>query len=124
MSDALAAVTIGLHLFTAHSAGGLEPVNPGIYARTEAGLTVGVMRNSYRRTSVYGGWTFETADRRFALTVGAVHGYPAKPALLPLVVPSVRFELGEHTAARLAFVPKPPTYGRSHGLHLMVEREL
>lgn len=123
MTLATATITLGVHLFSVHTAAGLEPVNPGLYVRHESGFTAGAFRNSYRRTSAYAGYTFETADRRFALTVGAVTGYPAK-AVLPLAVPSVRFELGDQVAARVAYLPKPPgRIGHSHALHLSIERE-
>lgn len=129
MSSILAGLVIGAHLATAHTAAGLEPVNPGIYARSEAtGLTAGVFRNSYARTSVYFGYTAETDSKRFALTVGGVTGYPTERAVLPLVVPSVRFEASDDgsvwgkTAVRLSYLPKPPKYGRSHALHLSIER--
>ncbi len=67
--------TIGLHLLTAHAVPGYEAVTPGAYARHESGFTLGAYRNSIGRASAYAGWTFETEDRRFALTVGAVTGY-------------------------------------------------
>ncbi len=66
---------LGLHLLTAHAAQGYEAITPGAYARHESGFTVGAYRNSIGRPSAYAGWTFETEDRRFALTVGAVTGY-------------------------------------------------
>ena len=42
--------------------------------------------------------------------------------VLPLLAPSVRVDLGEGFAARVAFLPKPPGVGRASGLHLAVER--
>ncbi len=68
-------ITLGLHLMTAHAASGYESVTPGIYIRHESGLTAGAYRNSIKRPSLYAGYTFETADKRWALTVGAVTGY-------------------------------------------------
>lgn len=114
-------LVLGLHLFTAHLGGhGLEAVNPGVYVRTEDGLTAGVFRNSYCRTSAYAGLTLETADRRFALTVGGVTGYRTAK-VMPLAVPSVRLPITGDLAARLSFVPKLLKGGYA-GLHLSVER--
>lgn len=114
-------IIIGLHLTTAHfgAAPGLDlqDRNPGIYARTAAGLTIGAYRNSVGRNSVHAGWTWETADRRWALTAGVVSGY-SRGRVGPLLIPSVR--LG---AARLSYLPKARRDG-SHGVHLSVEREL
>ena len=128
MTITAATIVIGVHLFSLHTAPGLEAANPGLYVRHESGDTAGVFRNSYARTSAYAGYTLETADRRFALTLGAVTGYPAKP-VLPLAVPSVRFGLSglgvaDQVAARVAYLPKPPgRIGRSHALHLSIEKE-
>jgi hypothetical protein len=112
---------IGLHLATLHSNHALQAENPGIYMRAPDGATAGVLRNSYGRTSVYGGWTFETEDQRFALTVGAITGYPAK-RVLPMVTPSVRLPIGDSgTALRLTFLPRAAKYGTGVGLHASVE---
>ena len=119
------ALVLGLHLATAHlgAAQGLQAATPGIYLRTEAGLTAGVYRNSNGRTSSYAGWTWETEGRGLALTLGAVTGYAAAP-VMPLVVPSARLPLAAGLALRLAYVPKPPRAGSAAGLHLSVERAL
>ena len=75
----------------------------------------GGYHNSYRRASIYAGYTFETYDRRWALTSAYVTGYNHTKVLL---VPSVR--LGEHL--RLAGFPP---VGKHAGLiHLSLEKEL
>ncbi|ACB34533.1 hypothetical protein Lcho_2267 [Leptothrix cholodnii SP-6] len=114
-------VTVGLHLATAHTAGGYNPVNPGLYIRTARGLTLGIYRNSMRATSAYAAYTHEWLGGHLALTAGAVTGYAALP-VAPLLVPSVRLDLVDGFSARLAYLPKPPHYGGSAGLHLSVER--
>lgn len=121
MSATLAGITLGIHLLTLHSAPGYESQNLGLYGRhTASGITAGLYRNSEGRASVYLGETFETPDRRFALTVGAVTGYRAR-AVAPLVVPS--FRLGfDGSAVRLSLIPKPPG-ANAWGLHLSIERE-
>ena len=112
---------VGLHTFSLHQHGSkLSNFDPGVYARYD-GWTGGVFRNSYRRMSVYGGYTFETSTAPWsaALTVGAVTGYPAA-SVMPLAVPSVAFKFGDNSV-RLGFVPKPPSHGTSASLHLMFE---
>lgn len=111
---------VGLHLASAHSRGGYEAATVGMYVQHD-GLTAGVLRNSYGRMSAYAGWTLQTADARWAVTVGAVTGYPARRVSL-LVAPSVRLPLAEGWAARLAYLPKPPQVGSSAALHLSIER--
>lgn len=105
---------IGLHLLSQHDPacypthGRCERynnANSGIYARAPIGLTLGAYRNSYGRPTAYAGWTFETRDRRFALTVGGATGYP-RAALVPLVAPSVRIGLTDTLALRLAGAPR------------------
>lgn len=71
----LTALTIGLHMGTMHSEPGLNSTNPGLYVKTEAGWTAGGYFNSFRRPSLYVGKTFETENKTWALTVGAVTGY-------------------------------------------------
>ena len=117
---AQAADTVGLHLVSVHSRPGFQAANPGIYLKRDDGLTGGVLRNSYGRTSAYAGWTFETSDQRFAVTVGAITGYPARSVSL-LVAPSVRVALAPGWGARLALLPKPPIPGGAAALHLSLE---
>ena len=101
-----------------------ETVTPGAYVRLANGATFGAFRNSYGRGSAYAGYTFETADGRFALTVGGVTGYYGA-AVQPLVIPSVQFGLDALGApgwkARIALAPKPPRRASSAALHLAVE---
>jgi hypothetical protein len=117
------AAELGVHLTTAHSKSGFEGINPGAYLRLDNCATFGALRNSYGRLSVYAGCTLQTPERRFALTLGAITGYPAARVSL-LVVPSVRFDAGSGYAVRLALLPKPPRHGSAVGLHLTLERAL
>ena len=114
-------LTVGAHLVSAHSRGGYEWRTPGLYVRLPGGFTAGAYRNSEARGTVYAGWTFETADRHLALTLGAATGYSTAP-VVPLAVPSVRIGLAGGFSARLAYLPKPPTYRGAHALHLALEK--
>lgn len=121
------ALILGLHLATAHfgapANAHFQNVNPGIYLRTEQGLTLGAYRNSNNRHSNYVAWTWSTADGRWSITAGAVTGYPRYP-VSPLLVPSVRIPFSNVPggwAARIAYLPKPHNRGAS-GMHFSVER--
>lgn len=113
----LESLVLGLHLATAHAAGGYESFNPGVYVVSPEGWTAGVLRNSERRTSVYGGMTFETADRRWALTVGGITGY--RKSVTPLLVPSVRVPVAGSFAARFSLLVPP---GQRPALHVGLEK--
>lgn len=118
----LASIVIGAHIASAHFEPGYNNANLGVYAKDDvSGLTVGYVRNSYRRDSFYVAKTWETTDKRFALTAGAITGYPAAK-VSPLLVPSYRQDMGDGWAARISYLPKPPKYGSSDALHLSVER--
>lgn len=118
-----------------------EWVTPGAYVRMANGATAGAYRNSLGKASVYVGWTWQTDDERFALTVGAVTGYRRDftvilnrdwgheprvekrgQALQPLVVPSVRFALDDRTALRLGYVPAPHKDSAAV-VHLSIEKK-
>lgn len=84
-----AALTIGLHLATAHVgpyAEELRDFNPGAYARCDD-IVAGAYRNSQGRGSVYVAKVY--AFGRIELAAGAVTGYELGP-VLPLVVPSIK----------------------------------
>jgi hypothetical protein len=138
------AQTVGIHLVSAHQHGGLNNINPGVYARLDNGVTVGAYRNSYKRTSAYLGYTAETfADRvSLGLTVGAITGYQSisGPQFCPegnheapgfpcinegkrvqlMFVPSIAYHGGEY-AVRLGIIPRPSTKDIA-AVHLMFER--
>lgn len=107
MTPALAGWILGLQLVSAHYGSGaseMQWATPGIYAMHPSGATAAVYRNSEGRGSVLVGWTWQWFDGRVALTAGAVTGYPLAP-VLPVVVPSVRFEIGDGMALRLSVMP-------------------
>ena len=112
---------VGLHLATVHSASGFCNVNPGAYAVWEGGFTVGTYRNSEcEKVSAYAGWTWQTEGRlRAGLTAGLVTGYRRSP-VMPLLVPSIAFDLSPSTTVRLTYVPKVEK-GGAHALHVALE---
>jgi hypothetical protein len=131
ISATIAAWTLGAHLLSFHAPGAYtsdagrrvayERVTPGLYLRAPSGLTFGAYRNSYGDGSAYAGWTFETEDKRFALTVAGVAGYK-RAAVLPMVIPSVRFSLtdDDKMALRIAGAPRIEKGGAAL-LHVAVE---
>ena len=78
-----AALVIGFHVHTFHfdsqrdvpAAFRNTDSTPGLYIRTESGLTAGIARNSLRRTSFYLAKTWTTDDGRWGLTAGGITGY-------------------------------------------------
>ena len=106
---------IGLHLLSLHAQPGMETATPGLYARhAPTGATLGLLRNSEGRASAYAGLTLQRGP--LAVTLGAVTGYQ-RASVLPLVVPSVRFDGG----LRLSVIPNP--WGPA-ALHISLERSL
>jgi len=118
----LEGLVLGAHLFTTHvgCASNCRYNTPGIYLKQENGMTLGVYNNTFGRTSAYAAWTFETADGRFALTAGGVTGY-LTAKVMPLISPSVKFDLGNRVSLRLVFLPRAPIHGGVNGLHMALE---
>jgi hypothetical protein len=116
----LSGVVLGLHLLTGHAHCCYDSATFGTYAIAPTGETVGVVRNSLGRRSVYAGMTWQTPDRRWALTAGGITGYPGHP-VYPMVVPSYRMPLSDHASVRVAFLMKPPQAGGSAALTVSLE---
>ena len=72
------AATLGVHAGSAHFPGGSyqNNFNPGVYLRTDDGITVGGYYNTLRRLSLYAGYTFEYGP--LGLLGGVVTGYQPK----------------------------------------------
>jgi hypothetical protein len=152
-SEARAAegAVIGLHVGTLHMPARPTDhnLNPGLYLKTESGLTLGGYRNSLGRGSVYLAQTWSAGP--FSLTLGAVSGYRrraydapcsmqdhgkpewmlgckswdtrVKTWLAPLVAPSVAGPSIAGITPRLTFMPGAGSH-KSNGLHLSLERPL
>lgn len=110
---------VGAHLATWHAKPGFEAATYGIYARWDNGATLGALRNSEGRASVYLAKTWSTADGRFSLTAGGITGYRSA-SVNPLVVPSVALPLSRRSAVRLSFLPQS-NRGGSAALHVSLE---
>lgn len=78
LSVSVHAASFGVHLASAHYPGGpyQNNFNPGVYLRTEDGITVGTYYNTLRRASVYAGYTYEYGP--FGVLGGVVTGYQPK----------------------------------------------
>lgn len=110
--------TVGVHIGSVHlPAQDFNNANPGLYLRTESGLTAGAYYNSERRMSAYAGYTQEWGP--VGVTVGVITGYK-RAAVLPMLVPSVRLGRIDQVTFRLAYLPKLEK-GGSHVVHLMAE---
>ncbi|AKJ28770.1 hypothetical protein AAW51_2079 [Caldimonas brevitalea] len=124
---ASAETTFGLHVASKHvPQRDQSNVNPGLYAITDSGWTVGGYRNSWRKLSVYAGKTWTLAEAgpvSLDLTLGAVTGYRTqknKAGVRPLLLPSV--VVGDEFRVRIAYGPRFDPKAGSHLVHLMVER--
>lgn len=119
------AQTIGFHTVSAHFGGrGMNNQNPGVYMKTQAGWTAGFFINSYERTSIYAGrsWDKDFANGwQASITLGGVTGYPSY-AVLPLVAPSIATPEQDGWRLRMTAAPKIHQHGAAV-LHLMVERD-
>lgn len=139
------AQTIGLHMASLHIPNsGLQSFNPGLYYKSQDGITVGAYRNSLNRLSVYAGLTIENGP--FALTGGILYGYQRRSvcttrpawyggtttacewsdgspgAFLPLFAPSVRLPSIGGISPRITLMPG--FRGSSTAIHLSLEREI
>jgi hypothetical protein len=111
-----------VHVGSVHSAPGYNNVNPGLgYARPD-GRSVGVYRNSYRRTTVYAAQTYETRADRFTagVVLGAGTGYQKQGRwpVSPLIAGTASARVAPGTRVRLLYVP--PTGKAAAALHLTV----
>lgn len=101
--------------------------NPGVYLRgtinnagwASGSYVVGTYYNSERHQSAYIGRVVPILGN-FDLVVGVISGYE-RAAILPMVVPSVRFPLVDRWDARVSFLPRVEKSG-ANVVHLSFER--
>lgn len=132
-----APTTIGVHTFSMHSSKvdivSLEKwnnINPGIYAKWDDGLVIGGYYNSLRKPSLYVGYSV-ALNASFDVVVGAITGYrggdklanggkyPGYP-IMPMLVPSFHFPIGEKIEGRVHYVPKISKFG-AQAVHFSIE---
>lgn len=71
LAAAASAWTMGFSAFTLPTESNLRLETPGLYVRHSTGWTAGALHNGAGHWDVWAGRSFETADQRFALTLGA-----------------------------------------------------
>lgn len=121
LSGTCNADTFGLHIGSQHyPAKEWNNSNPGVYYRSDSGLTVGAYYNSHRRPSVYIGqqWSTELWGFEPSIAIGLITGYK----LPVMVAPSIATPAIGSIRARVAFLPKIEKSGSSV-VHLMLERK-
>lgn len=98
------AQTLGVNLVTAHTTPGYRVWTPGLYLRSDAGLTAGILRNSEGSWGVHAGkmWHTQAMGLPIDLQAGLITGYKRAP-VLPLATASIL--LGDHH--RLIAIPGP-----------------
>lgn len=123
--QAAPAQTVGLHIGSQHwPQKDYTNSNPGLYYRAQGGFTIGAYRNSERHLGVYLGQTYEGryGPFRAAATLGVVYGYERTP-MLPMLIPSVAFDMTKGCRVRLAVIPAV-TKKQSSVAHAMAECDL
>lgn len=99
-----------------------EKFSPGIGYMNESGLGGGVYRNSYGKTSVYGGKEFRAPINGLldaGVTLGAVTGYP-KSSVLPMALPGLMMKTG---GSEWALLFQPPVNGTTKGALVLQYRK-
>lgn len=116
-----AIAAIGLHLASMHPGAtrDFNDTNPGLYVRTECGITVGAYHNSLSRVSVHASYSTDIRGTPLFVTAGAVTGY--RLPVSPLVMAGVRQNIGPLTV-RVGYLPKVQKVNNSHVVHFMIER--
>jgi hypothetical protein len=116
--------TMGLHLGSIHDKRGFNNTNPGLYLKTESGLTIGAVVNSENNPAFYMGKTYAKplAFGDLSVTVGGIYGYALAP-IVPLAVPSLGLVCGEKTTCRISFLAQLHKNG-ANALHFSIEKRL
>ena len=117
---AQAQTLVGIHTVSVHTEKGYNNTNPGFYLSID-GYTVGTYYNSERHQTYYVGYNFAGElgyGLDWGLTLGLATGYE-RSKVVPMVVPSVSYGLGNNFAVRLSAIPP---FAKSPGVaHLSFE---
>lgn len=105
ISHGAQAATFGIHVGSAHVPGGAyqNNFNPGVYLRTDDGITIGTYYNTLRRVSFYAGYTVEYGP--VGLLGGLVTGYQ------PKLIDGLSYGQGKTLTPMLAASLKLPPLG-------------
>lgn len=139
-SISASADTLGLHIGSRHSKPGFNNVNPGLYYKSDSGLTAGFYCNSESKSelfpdakpcqiSKYAGYTFShnVGPVELSATAGVIVGYKAgpMPMILPTIATAENVTIGGFVVGkpRLAFIPRIDPKRGAHVVHLMLERQ-
>lgn len=109
----------GIHTLSYHAPKReFNNVNPGVYWRSEDGMQAGVLKNSFRKRTLYLGQNYEVwkAD----VMLGGALGYPQSP-VVPLVAVSKRMNLDYNSGLRFAALGSWTEGKPGVVLHLMYE---
>lgn len=110
----------GIHTVSFHAPKrDFNNVNPGVYWRDHDGLQAGILRNSFKRTSLYMGQNFEFKHTDFM--VGGALGYP-QSAVVPMVAVSKKLNFDYDNGVRLAALGAWSEGKPAVVIHLMYER--
>lgn len=123
----------GVHIGSVHSNNrdivsgkGWNNVNPGVYFRWD-NVAIGMYHNSIRKDSYYVGYVYPVTDY-LDVTVGVISGYngPGRTAkaLMPMVVPSVHFPIGDTGAIGRIHVAPKVAKGGATAIHFSLEWRL
>lgn len=122
--NCLAIAVIGLHLVSWHDEPGYNNHNPGVYVKSECGLTAGVYKNSVRKTTAYIGYTYDPPKLPFWASVAVATGYHSETRmrLTPIAMIGIKSPQYEGFRFRLGYIPKISGVNNVNVVHLMIEK--
>ena len=122
--NCLAIATIGLHLVSWHDTGGYNNVNPGVYTKTECGITIGAYENSINKTTVYVGYTYDPPKLPVWASVAIATGYKPETnmTLTPIGMVGLKSQQYKGTRFRIGYIPKIKGVNQVNVLHLTFEK--
>lgn len=116
----LTSLIISVHLLSLHDTPGFNSVTPGFSIREPAtGLTIGALKNSEGRDSVFMGKLME--HKNYGLFVGVISGYKYAP-VLPMIVPSYKINIGQDIDIRFSYLAKINAQG-ANVFHFSIEKK-
>lgn len=124
--NCFAIAAIGLHLVSWHDEPGYNNTNPGVYVKSECGLTAGVYKNSFSRVSVYGAYSYDPPKLPFWASAGFATGYAKIPGtnfrLSPIAIVGLKSPQYKGYLFRVGYIPKIGGVNNVNVVHLMIEK--